>query len=210
MSLLCVSAQGAELLGADIRSPRTNTAASNARWNGGFTSGGFHVPRRSAANAGQQQRAVRRPTSCQFVLSVRKEINGLTRCPDPDFRSPRLLSMLRGVQTGIALDRDQSNYLGNVLRPGAGRHRAGIQRRDGEWQATLAGRKRPDRADIIGQTSPAGFPTQVRAATCAARLHGTEGRRNGRCRAAPDNASYSRRASRRAHAPSRPRNSAYP
>jgi 16S rRNA (uracil1498-N3)-methyltransferase len=75
--------------------------------------------------------------------------------PKLDFRSPRLFvdaPLVAG--TGIALDRDQSNYLGNVLRLAAGDTVLVFNGCDGEWQAHLAGRKRPDRADIISQTRP--------------------------------------------------------
>jgi len=73
--------------------------------------------------------------------------------PKLDFRSPRLFvdaPLVAG--TGIPLDRDQSNYLGNVLRLAAGDTVLVFNGRDGEWQASLAGRKRPDRADIVSQT----------------------------------------------------------
>jgi 16S rRNA (uracil1498-N3)-methyltransferase len=70
-----------------------------------------------------------------------------------DFRSPRLFvdaPLVAG--TGIPLDRDQSNYLGNVLRLTAGDTVLVFNGRDGEWQAAIAGRKRPDRAEIVSQT----------------------------------------------------------
>lgn len=73
--------------------------------------------------------------------------------PRLDFRSPRLfVDAPLTAGTGIALDRDQSNYLGNVLRLNAGDSVLVFNGRDGEWQATLAGRKRPDRAEIVSQT----------------------------------------------------------
>ncbi len=75
--------------------------------------------------------------------------------PKLDFRSPRLFvdaPLVAG--TGIALDRDQSNYLGNVLRLAAGDTVLVFNGRDGEWQASLAGRKRPDRAEIVSQIRP--------------------------------------------------------
>ena len=69
--------------------------------------------------------------------------------PKLDFRSPRLfVDAPLAAGTGLALDRDQSNYLGNVLRLAAGDTVLVFNGRDGEWQATLAGRKRPDRAEI--------------------------------------------------------------
>lgn len=73
--------------------------------------------------------------------------------PKLDFRNPRLFvdaPLAAGI--GIALDRDQSNYLGNVLRLAAGATVLVFNGRDGEWQATLAGRKRPDRAEILSRT----------------------------------------------------------
>lgn len=73
--------------------------------------------------------------------------------PKLDFRSPRLfVDAPLAAGTGIALDRDQSNYLGNVLRLAAGDTVLVFNGRDGEWRASLAGRKRPDRAEIISQT----------------------------------------------------------
>lgn len=73
--------------------------------------------------------------------------------PKLDFRSPRLfVDAPLAAGSGIALDRDQSNYLGNVLRLAAGDTVLLFNGHDGEWQATLAGRKRPDRAEIVSQT----------------------------------------------------------
>ncbi|MCR6735788.1 MAG: 16S rRNA (uracil(1498)-N(3))-methyltransferase [Afipia sp.] len=73
--------------------------------------------------------------------------------PKLDFRNPRLfVDAPLAVGIGIALDRDQSNYLGNVLRLAAGATVLVFNGRDGEWQATLAGRKRPDRAEIVSRT----------------------------------------------------------
>ncbi len=75
--------------------------------------------------------------------------------PKLEARGPRLFvdtPLSAGI--GIALDRDQTNYLGNVLRLAAGTSISVFNGRDGEWQATLAGRKRPDRAEIGNQTRP--------------------------------------------------------
>jgi 16S rRNA (uracil1498-N3)-methyltransferase len=75
--------------------------------------------------------------------------------PTPDFRSPRLFvntPLAEGAT--IALDRDQSNYLGNVLRLTAGSGVLIFNGRDGEWQARLAGRKRPDSLTIESPTRP--------------------------------------------------------
>lgn len=75
--------------------------------------------------------------------------------PTVDIRSPRLfVDAPLAAGAGIALDRDQANYLGNVLRLAAGDTVLLFNGRDGEWRATLAGRKRPDRAEIIAQTRP--------------------------------------------------------
>jgi 16S rRNA (uracil1498-N3)-methyltransferase len=70
--------------------------------------------------------------------------------PEFDFASPRLFvdaALTSGA--GIALDRNQGNYLGNVLRLAAGDTVLVFNGRDGEWQAVIAGRKRPDRLDIL-------------------------------------------------------------
>src|ERR1700733_6283482 len=75
--------------------------------------------------------------------------------PQHDFRKPRLFveAALAAGET-VALERDQSNYLGNVLRLNAGDTILVFNGRDGEWQATIAGRKRPDSVEIIDQTRP--------------------------------------------------------
>jgi 16S rRNA (uracil1498-N3)-methyltransferase len=75
--------------------------------------------------------------------------------PLADFRSPRLF-VDAGLAPGssIALDRNQSNYLGNVLRLSAGDTILVFNGRDGEWQAAIAGRKRPDQLEVVAQTRP--------------------------------------------------------
>jgi 16S rRNA (uracil1498-N3)-methyltransferase len=75
--------------------------------------------------------------------------------PDYDFRAPRLFvdAPLQAGQT-VTLDRDQSNYLGNVLRLKAGDTILVFNGRDGEWQAELSGRKRADTLTIGRQTRP--------------------------------------------------------
>jgi 16S rRNA (uracil1498-N3)-methyltransferase len=75
--------------------------------------------------------------------------------PELDFRAPRLFvdAPLRPGET-IALERNQSNYLGNVLRLSAGESILVFNGRDGEWQAEIAGRKRPDSLTITAQTRP--------------------------------------------------------
>src|SRR3982074_813420 len=72
-----------------------------------------------------------------------------------DFRAPRLFvdAPLAAGET-IPLDRNQSNYLGNVLRLSAGDTVLVFNGRDGEWQASLAGRKRPDSLATIARTRP--------------------------------------------------------
>ncbi|KRR29348.1 16S rRNA (uracil(1498)-N(3))-methyltransferase [Bradyrhizobium retamae] len=75
--------------------------------------------------------------------------------PDLDFRAPRLFvdAPLREGER-IALERNQSNYLGNVLRLAAGETILVFNGRDGEWQAAIEGRKRPDGLSIVAQTRP--------------------------------------------------------
>jgi 16S rRNA (uracil1498-N3)-methyltransferase len=75
--------------------------------------------------------------------------------PQLDFRSPRLFvdAALAAGQT-VALERGQSNYLGNVLRLAAGETILAFNGRDGEWQASIRGRKRPDSLEILAQTRP--------------------------------------------------------
>ena len=72
--------------------------------------------------------------------------------PSHDFRAPRLFvdaDLTRDAK--VVLDRDQSNYLGNVLRLSAGDTILVFNGRDGEWQASIAGRKRPDQLTITAQ-----------------------------------------------------------
>jgi 16S rRNA (uracil1498-N3)-methyltransferase len=75
--------------------------------------------------------------------------------PQLDFNSPRLFvdAALAAGET-VALERPQSNYLGNVLRLAAGDSILVFNGRDGEWQASIAGRKRPDSLTIVAQTRP--------------------------------------------------------
>jgi 16S rRNA (uracil1498-N3)-methyltransferase len=75
--------------------------------------------------------------------------------PLADFRSPRLFvdaTLSAGAQ--VSLERSQANYLGNVLRLGAGSPILVFNGRDGEWRAAIAGGKRPDRLEILHQTRP--------------------------------------------------------
>jgi 16S rRNA (uracil1498-N3)-methyltransferase len=75
--------------------------------------------------------------------------------PELDFRSPRLfVDVPLGAGETVPLDRNQSNYLGNVLRLAAGESVLVFNGRDGEWQARIAGRKRPDSLEILTRTRP--------------------------------------------------------
>ena len=75
--------------------------------------------------------------------------------PDHDFRSPRLyVDAPLGEGRAIALEREQSNYLGNVLRLAAGDGVLVFNGRDGEWRALISGRKRPDSLIIETRTRP--------------------------------------------------------
>ena len=73
--------------------------------------------------------------------------------PQYDFRQPRLFvdAALAAGET-VALDRGQGNYLGNVLRLAAGDKILVFNGRDGEWQASLVGRKRPDSLTVLART----------------------------------------------------------
>jgi 16S rRNA (uracil1498-N3)-methyltransferase len=75
--------------------------------------------------------------------------------PLTDFRSPRLfIDADLAAGKSVPLDRNQSNYLGNVLRLSAGGAILVFNGRDGEWQATISGRKRLDHLEIVRQTRP--------------------------------------------------------
>src|ERR1700682_3655030 len=75
--------------------------------------------------------------------------------PQLDFRKPRLFvdAALAPGET-VALERSQSNYLGNVLRLSAGGTILAFNGRDGEWEASILGRKRPDSLNIVARTRP--------------------------------------------------------
>jgi 16S rRNA (uracil1498-N3)-methyltransferase len=75
--------------------------------------------------------------------------------PQLDFRQPRLfVDAALAVGETVALERSQSNYLGNVLRLSAGDTILVFNGRDGEWQASIGGRKRPDSLKIVTRTRP--------------------------------------------------------
>jgi 16S rRNA (uracil1498-N3)-methyltransferase len=75
--------------------------------------------------------------------------------PEFDFRAPRLF-IDAPLKAGdrITLERNQSNYLGNVMRLATGERILVFNGRDGEWQAAIEGRKRPDGLTIVAQTRP--------------------------------------------------------
>jgi 16S rRNA (uracil1498-N3)-methyltransferase len=73
--------------------------------------------------------------------------------PQLDFRSQRLyVDAPLAAGASVALDRGQANYLGNVLRLGSGAKVLAFNGRDGEWQAEIAGRRRPESLTIVKQT----------------------------------------------------------
>src|ERR1043165_2626006 len=75
--------------------------------------------------------------------------------PDHDFRSPRLyVDAPLGESRSVALEPEQSNYLGNVLRLKAGDRILVFNGSDGEWRAAIAGRKRPDSLTVQSRTRP--------------------------------------------------------
>ena len=82
-----------------------------------------------------------------------------------DFRTPRLYvdAPLAGG-SAVALLPEQSNYLGNVLRLKAGDGVLVFNGRDGEWAASIAGRKRAEQLLVETQTRPQQPPTRVRYA----------------------------------------------
>jgi 16S rRNA (uracil1498-N3)-methyltransferase len=75
--------------------------------------------------------------------------------PQVDFRSPRLFldaPLSAGIR--LALNRDQANYLGNVLRLQAGDTVLLFNGVDGEWLAAIDGRKRAESVLVQHQTRP--------------------------------------------------------
>lgn len=73
--------------------------------------------------------------------------------PTHDFCKTRLF-VNAALESGatVTLEHDQSNYLGNVLRLAAGDGVLVFNGRDGEWQAVISGRKRPDGLEITTRT----------------------------------------------------------
>ena len=73
--------------------------------------------------------------------------------PRTDFRTPRLfVDRPLHPSAVIALDRNQSNYLGNVLRLSAGDTILVFNGRDGEWSGTIHGRRRAETLVVEEQT----------------------------------------------------------
>jgi 16S rRNA (uracil1498-N3)-methyltransferase len=82
--------------------------------------------------------------------------------PKHDFRSPRLfIDAPLAAGASVPLDRDQANYLGNVMRLGSGASVLAFNGRDGEWQAEIAGRKRPETLRVVKQTREQDQPGDV-------------------------------------------------
>ena len=78
----------------------------------------------------------RKPVPAAVLTIVANDIH----MPRTDFRTPRIYldAPLAGGKE-VSLDRDQANYLLNVLRLGRGDAVLLFNGRDGEWQAKLAG-----------------------------------------------------------------------
>jgi len=75
--------------------------------------------------------------------------------PSHDFRKTRLfVDTALESGTTVPLERDQSNYLGNVLRLKAGDSILAFNGRDGEWLASITGRKRLDGLEVESKTRP--------------------------------------------------------
>jgi len=75
--------------------------------------------------------------------------------PEIDFRAPRLfVDAALAAGATVELERNHSNYLGNVLRLAAGDTILVFNGRDGEWQASIGGRKRPDSLTITARSRP--------------------------------------------------------
>jgi 16S rRNA (uracil1498-N3)-methyltransferase len=75
--------------------------------------------------------------------------------PELDFRAPRLfVDAALAPGEVVELNRDQANYLGNVLRLSTGDTILAFNGRDGEWQTSIAGRKPPDSLMVLRQSRP--------------------------------------------------------
>ncbi len=87
----------------------------------------------------------------------------ITSMPQSDFRQPRLfVETALAAGDSVALERHQGHYLGTVLRLAEGQTILVFNGRDGEWRASIAGRKRPEQLTILTQTRPQdGLPDLV-------------------------------------------------
>jgi len=82
--------------------------------------------------------------------------------PQLDFRKPRLfVADALAPDRTVALTREQSNYLGNVLRLSTADTILVFNGRDGEWEASISGRKRPDSLAIMARIRPQDRPPDV-------------------------------------------------
>lgn len=80
-----------------------------------------------------------------------------------DFQSPRLhIDAPLAANATVPLDRDRSNYLGNVLRLKAGDGVLIFNGRDGEWRCVIEGAKRPSALRIEAQTRAQSLPSDLR------------------------------------------------
>jgi 16S rRNA (uracil1498-N3)-methyltransferase len=72
--------------------------------------------------------------------------------PSVDFRTPRIyLDAPLAGGAEVSLDRDQANYLLNVLRLKRGEAVLLFNGRDGEWQATLGGTGKRELTAVVGE-----------------------------------------------------------
>ena len=82
--------------------------------------------------------------------------------PQLDFRKPRLfVADALAPDRTVTLTREQSNYLGNVLRLSTADTILVFNGRDGEWEASISGRKRPDSLAIMARIRPQDRPSDV-------------------------------------------------
>jgi len=82
--------------------------------------------------------------------------------PQIDFRKPRLfVADALATDRTVTLTREQSNYLGNVLRLSTADTILVFNGRDGEWEASISGRKRPDSLTIMARIRPQDRPPDL-------------------------------------------------
>src|ERR1700744_4809890 len=69
-----------------------------------------------------------------YTFGLKRPEIGISSMPPPDFRSPRLfVDAALAPGESVPLERNQSNYLGNVLRLSAGATILVFNGRDGKW-----------------------------------------------------------------------------